>query len=98
MRYDSGVFFGVAANYKNLYQEEDTDAVKILDYKDSYYKFRNAGIVVSAVSGIALTSSLITYIMYTKSRNETPVTKIKVSFVAPGVSRQTVSVNVALTF
>ena len=69
-----------------------------MDYKDSYYKFRNAGIVVSAVSGIALTSSLITYIMYTKSGNETPAAKIKVSFVAPGVSRQTVSVNVALKF
>ena len=69
-----------------------------MDYKDSYYKFRNAGIVASAVSGIALTSSLITYIMYTKSGNETPAAKIKVSFVAPGVSRQTVSVNVALKF
>jgi len=75
----TGVLFGFSGKYNELYNQENTDISKLHGYKDKYFTFRNAGIGTAAGSGAVLISSLITYVLYKKNLNETPVTQIKVS-------------------
>lgn len=77
----SGVLFGLASKYNNLYTNEKIDLTKIHDYKNSYYSFRNAGIATAAGSCAVLATSLVLYLVHKKNGTEQPKTQIKVSFI-----------------
>ena len=73
------LLFGLTGKYSNLYRTEKTDFVKIQNYKDRYYSFKNAGIITAVGSGAVLVTSLILYLAHKKIQTDQPKMQIKVS-------------------